>query len=177
MSSMGNDTLFGGTGNDTITGGPDSQSSTPLDLKLDWTADGRVNGTNAVGGFTTNMGGVNAKVTITDPPGGATLGSANISTTQTYVTGGTEPNSSLQLTASGTGTNSVTRIDFTGVAGSGQSDQVQNVAFFINDIDGSSGAWRDVLADQRPGMKTASRCRCRSRCSAMTRSRTTPSRR
>lgn len=142
---LGNDTLFGGTGNDTITGGPDSQSSTPLDLRLDWTADGRVNGTNAVGGFTTNMGGVNAKVTITDPPGGATLSSANISTTQTYVTGGTDPNSSLQLTASGTGTNSVTRIDFTGVAGSGQSDQVQNVSFFINDIDGTSGGWRDVL--------------------------------
>jgi Ca2+-binding RTX toxin-like protein len=135
----GNDTINAGSGNDVIDAG--SSSLTPTDLELNWTDEGG-DGTNIVGGFTQNTGGINVEIGFTN---GGTGTSATVETNAGYVDTG-EPfnaNSNVSLIGNGTGTAWTTDIEFSAVGGSGFDDSVSNVQFRLQDID--QGGWQDVL--------------------------------
>lgn len=135
----GNDTITGGGGNDVIDGGAPSLVPTALDLN--WTAQGG-NGTNLAAGFTQNTGGINVAVGFTDNGAGTT---AQVSTTGTYVAGGEtyNANSNLQLGGDGGANAWTVDIDFSAVGGSGFANEVENVAFRLQDID--AGSWQDIF--------------------------------
>ncbi|MEO0773115.1 MAG: Hint domain-containing protein [Pseudomonadota bacterium] len=135
----GNDTINAGGGNDVVDGGSPSLTST--DLFLDWTDQGN-DGDDIAAGFTQDTGGINVGVTITN---GGTGVSATVEENAHYVDTG-EPfdaNSALGLIGSGNGTAWTTDLNFSAVSGSGFADEVENVAFRLQDID--QGGWQDVL--------------------------------
>ena len=137
---VGNDTITAGGGNDVVDGGSGALFNT--DLFLDWTALGG-DGTDISAGFTQNTGGINVGVSFTN---GGTGTSATVETDTTYTDTGEpfDPNSGLGLRGSGgLGTTWTTTLDFAAVAGSGFSDNVENVSFRIQDIDASG--WQDIV--------------------------------
>ncbi|ABD56598.1 Hint domain-containing protein [Jannaschia sp. CCS1] len=135
----GNDTITGGNGNDAIDGG--APSLTPTALDLNWTAQGG-NGTNLAGGFTQNTGGIDVAVSFTNDGGGS---AAQVSTSTTFVdTGETyDANSNLSMTGNGGSDVWTVDVDFSSVGGSGFADEVENVAFRLQDID--TGGWQDIV--------------------------------
>ncbi len=135
----GNDTIAGGDGNDVIDGGAPSLTPTPLDLN--WTAQG-TNGTSLVGGFTQSTGGIDVAVSFTNDGGGT---GAQVSTSATYVAGGEtyNPNSNLSLTGNGGAAVWTVDLNFSAAGGSGFADEVENVAFRLQDIDQSG--WQDIF--------------------------------
>lgn len=148
----GNDTVNGGAGNDTITGGAGNDQITagsatqPANVAMDlnWSLQG-ANGTNLAAGFTQNTGGMNVAVSFTND--GNNNPTFTVNTSAAYVAGGEtfSATSSLNMAGTGDADTSTTTLDFSAVAGSGYQDQVSNVTFRLNDVDGASGGWQDVI--------------------------------
>ncbi|OZB18880.1 MAG: hypothetical protein B7X55_04290 [Rhodobacterales bacterium 34-62-10] len=154
LSGAGNDTIKGGGGNDSIDGGTgddlihgdmDAAPVSATTEVLDWTAQG-VDGTSLATGFTQDTGTMNVSVRFVNNGNNNPTYQVE-STDTTFVAGGEpfDPNSSLYLFGAGDAATSTTVIDFAAEAGSGMSDQVQNVSFRINDIDWASGNHRDLV--------------------------------
>ena len=135
----GIDTIDGGGGADAIDGGGAALSPTPLDLN--WANEG-ADGTDLTAGFTQNTGGINVGVGFTNDGGGS---SASVETGATYVaTGETfNPNSNLSLIGNGAADAWTVDLDFAAVPGAGFADEVENVAFRLQDID--AGGWQDIF--------------------------------
>ncbi|MEJ6390503.1 Hint domain-containing protein [Gymnodinialimonas ulvae] len=135
----GNDTVTGGAGDDIIDGGAPSLAPTPLDLN--WTSQGG-NGTSVAGGFTQDTGGIDVAVSFTNDGAGT---NAAVSTSATYVAGGEtyNPNSNLALQGNGGAAVWTVDLNFSAVGGSGFADEVENVAFRLQDIDQSG--WQDIF--------------------------------
>lgn len=135
----GNDTITAGSGDDVVDGG--AATLTPTDLFLNWTNEG-VDGDSIATGFTQNTGGINVGVNFTN---GGVGTSATVEENATYVAPG-EPfatDSGLGLRGSGNGTTWTTDLTFSAATGSGFADEVDNVAFRLQDIDQNS--WQDIL--------------------------------
>ena len=132
----GNDTVLGGAGDDTITAGPATGGgTTSVPLDFNWSALG--DGTN-ITNVTQDTGGVNVNVALTTP--GTNFTSFQADTADPIyvdtVAGETfDPNSAGWLARSSNGAATVTDITFAGVSGSGMSNNVEDVAFRISDID------------------------------------------
>lgn len=152
----GADTILGGTGEDSILGGGgddvlDGGGTDPVAVaseSLNWTLEG-ADEASIAGGFTQDTGTMNVTFTYTDDGAGtaATVESSPTTSLQ-YVEGG-EPfstTSALQLSGTGLGATSTISLDFAAEAGSGMTDEVQNLSFRINDVD--SGGWQDELVVQ-----------------------------
>ncbi|WP_137699900.1 Hint domain-containing protein [Marimonas lutisalis] len=149
----GDDTIFGEGGDDTIDGGADNDliygdydgPTAPLSQEvLDWTDEGAT-GTDLSGGFTQNTGEIDVTVSFTDP--GNNNSTFNVSTNPTYVTGGEDfdANSSAYVYGDGDAETADITIDFTAATGSTALDEVENVSFRLNDIDGFSGNHTDII--------------------------------
>ncbi|AZL57529.1 hypothetical protein EI545_00915 [Tabrizicola piscis] len=152
-AGLGNDTIDGGTGDDVITAGPESSASV-TDLDFNWTLAGS-DETNLAGGVTQDTGGIQVTTSYTSGVGGSTFSVESTGNTtgderdrEVYVASGEtfNPDSSAELyrpDQSSGSPSTVLRFDFDAVAGSGFSDEVQNVSFRISDIDASG--FRDVV--------------------------------
>ena len=139
----GNDTISGGSGNDTIIAGPTASPGTTA-MDLNWINQGG-SGTNLSAGFTQNTGGINVAVSFIND--GNNSPTYTVSTSSIYTAGGeTFANgSNLNLGGTGDADTSTAVLDFSAVAGSGYLDEVTNVTFRLNDVDGSAGNWQDVI--------------------------------
>ena len=129
------DSIEGGTGDDVIYGDtPDPRPST--DETLEFVTATRTNGTDVLGGFTQNTGTVNVTVTAQDQ---GNLDSATISNVTNFVDGdGRNPDSGLRLGATGTANDqdsATVNIAFDGIPELGTANEVENVVFYITDID------------------------------------------
>ncbi len=133
------DTIHGGTGDDVIVGDSDVTATTGSE-NLSWIAEGP-SGTSLDGTFVQNTGGMNVEVEVTDDGNATTLATSG-STQYTEAGEPFDPNSSLQL-GGGAGPTSTTVISFEADAGTGLSDEVENVSFRLNDIDQSG--WQDIV--------------------------------
>ncbi len=148
----GNDYITGGSGDDTLSGGSgadyidgDADSEVMATESLNWSLAG-ADDSELISGFTQNTGEMDVTVTLTDD------GDNNPSwwiesSDETYTQPG-EPmsdRSTLDMSGTGSGANSTTRIEFAASGGSSASDEVDNVVFRINGIDWSSGVRQDVV--------------------------------
>ncbi|SHE39527.1 Hint domain-containing protein [Litoreibacter ascidiaceicola] len=147
-----NDIVYGGSGNDTLEGEAgddvlygDSDLADVTAESLNWDAQGG-DGTNIAGGFTQDTGNMDVSVSMTNDGNNNPLLQVETSDT-TYVESGEpfDPNSSAYIFGDGDGATSTTTIDFAAQSGSGMSDEVQNVALRINDIDWGSGNHTDIV--------------------------------
>ena len=156
LAGAGNDTVYGGNGNDSLSGGAGNDvlygdstdaaggSGTAQSEFLDWSAVG-ADETNIEGGFTQNTGSMDVTMSWVDNGGSSTIGASVESSETTYVGGGEpfDPTSSMVLDGAGGANTSTTTISFAGASGSGMTDEVENVAFRLNDID--TGSFTDRL--------------------------------
>lgn len=141
----GDDWIAGGTGADTIDAGDGNDTIygdgyvAPTTEDLNWTIQGG-DATNLGTGFTQNTGTMNVSVTMTST--GNNNPALTVETVETqYVAGGETfaTNSSGLLFGQGDGDTASLTFDFAAAAGSGMTDEVENVAFRINDVDSLSG--------------------------------------
>jgi len=149
--TAGDDTIDGtyaGDPHGDVIDGNDVSPPVAVDLEFNW-SDLGADETDLTGGATVDTGGIQVDVTYTDDGGGYEL-SVETSDTQYVDTGAGETfsTSSAALLAgdnSSTGeVNSLTTtIDFSAVPGGGFANEVENVSFRINDVDG--GTWQDVV--------------------------------
>ena len=146
----GADTILGGTGADSILGGDgddvlDGGGGTPVAAtseSLNWSIEG-ADEASIAGGFTQDTGTMSVTFTYTDD-GAGTAATVESSATQYVDTG--EPfatTSALQLSGTGLGATSTIDLEFAAAAGSGMTDEVENISFRINDVD--SGGFQDQL--------------------------------
>lgn len=136
----GSDTITAGAGDDSVVAGPSTLSATPQNLVLDWTDEGG-NNTNLASGFTQDTGGINVQVSYTDLGAGTSFG---VSTFGQYTGGGPfDSASGALLRGNGNGDSSRVELNFAATAGSGFTNEVENVEFRVNDIDQSS--WQDIV--------------------------------
>ena len=133
------DQIFGGDGNDEIYGDQSVPPATGTET-LQWIADGRVNATDISGGFLYDSGGMQVSVSFTNDGSNTAIQSST--STQYVGTTGLATNSGLYLTG-GAGPNVTASISFDAEAGSGLSNEVENVVFMINDVDISG--WQDII--------------------------------
>lgn len=147
---QGDDTVLGGSGDDDISGfrgddvlhgdGQISETET-----LHWFAEG-TDGTDLGSGFTQNTGDVDVTVSFSND--GNNNPDFQVETSDQIYTASGETfsdHSSLYLFGNGDGATSTTTIDFAAATGADVTDEVQNVAFRINDIDWGSGNHRDTV--------------------------------
>lgn len=140
---LGSDTIDAGSGDDTIFGDTDTSGSGSTEA-LDWTDQGG-GGTDLTSGFTQNTGLIDVTVGFTEV--GNNNASFDVSTATNFVGSG-EPfdtNSSAFLSGSGDGPTSQTFISFAAATAGTAEDEVTNVRFRLNDIDGGIGIHRDVV--------------------------------
>jgi Ca2+-binding RTX toxin-like protein len=148
IGGSGDDTVYGGKGNDTIQGDGDSTGNVGSQpTVLDWSDFGSA-GATVANGATQDLGGVTVTFGFDAAVSGAT---ATVSGAAQYVETGEnfDNHSGLQLygpTTGHTGDTSTVTLDFASNT-AGYSDEVQNVAFRINDIDVGSTAdpHQDIL--------------------------------
>ncbi len=143
IAGGGQDTVTGGDGADVIHGG--SNGAAPVVETLNWSALD-TDGTDLSGGFTLNTGEMDVTVGFTDD--GDNSPTFRVETTDPMYTATGESfatDSSLDLFAQGAGASSTTTIDFAATSGSVMDDEVQNVAFRINDLDWGDGNHRDIV--------------------------------
>ncbi len=138
----GQDSIIGGDGNDTIRGDSDTtiDTATVQSESLNWSVEGAA-GTDLSDGFTQNTGDMDVSVAFTND-GSNTGVSVNGSTLYTEAGEPFAATSSVQLTG-GAGPNVTTDIYFNAAEGSGQSDEVTDVTFRLNDVDISG--WQDII--------------------------------
>ena len=119
-------------------------------LSLNWSSLG--DETDLTGGVTVDTGGVNVDVTYTND--GATSPNFSVETNNTVYTETGEPfsttsNAYLYGISGAPGGNSTIELDFSAVEFSGYTDNVQNVQFRINDIDGllsGTNDFQDIIS-------------------------------
>ncbi|HHS93722.1 MAG TPA: hypothetical protein ENK63_00040, partial [Rhodobacterales bacterium] len=148
----GDDWIAGGTGADAISAGDGNDTVygdgyvAPTDETLNWTAQG-ANGTDIAGGFTQNTGAMNVSVSQTVT--GNNNPTLTVSTNTQYVDSGAGETfittSAARLFGDGDADTEDVTIDFAAATGSGVTDEVENVAFRINDIDQVSGYMYDHI--------------------------------
>ena len=139
----GDDVLSGGDGDDLIYGGEEI-TTTSASENISWSSLG-VDNTDISAGFVQNTGTMNVTVNFTDDGNQDLV--LNENDDLLYTEGG-EPfstTSSLYLSGTGLGGTTTTDISFNAASGGGMSDEVENVQFRLNDIDGSSGSWQDII--------------------------------
>ncbi|TCP62419.1 Ca2+-binding RTX toxin-like protein [Rhodovulum bhavnagarense] len=132
FGGAGQDTLSGGAGNDTLWG--DGPVATPTTQTMSWSDIGGA-GADISNGLSVDMGDMRVNVSVTQ---GATFEFAEIATDNQYVAAGEsfDPDSSVLLASYGSSGDVATMaLDFAAETGSGLNDEVQNVAFRINDLD------------------------------------------
>ncbi len=147
--SSGDDVIDGDYSGDPdgdVVDGYDNPSSDPFTaLRFNWTDYS--DETNLSGGVSQDTGGIQVDVAYTGPSGGEF--SAEHTSTQYVASGeGFTANSSAYLYQNGNATDAQVTFDFSAVSGSGFEDEVQNVSFRINDIDGvinSANNFRDIV--------------------------------
>ncbi len=140
----GSDTLLGGAGDDTIQG-DSTAPPTGSDETLEW-SQVAPDGTSVAGGFTQNTGDIDVSVSFTDD--GTNNPTFLIETTDSaYVDADPDfdPNSNLYLYGNGGGATSTTTIDFDAATGASVAGEVEDVSFWLNDIDFYSGNHQDVI--------------------------------
>ncbi|NSX54069.1 Hint domain-containing protein [Parasulfitobacter algicola] len=134
---------------DQIDNNDNPNTNAPVEESLNWQDFG--DEADLSGGVTQNTGNINVSVSYSDAsptPNGDEFSAE--SNTQVYVDTG-EPfdsSSSAYLFADGGADNSIVTMDFDAVAGSGFEDEVENVQFRINDIDGvinGNNNFQDIL--------------------------------
>ena len=146
------DLVYGGGGADSIDGGDRRRHDLRRRRRLHrdpWCSTGRREGadnTSLAAGFTQDTGGIDVSVSFTNDGNNNPVYRVE-STDTTYVGPGEtfDPNSSLYLYGDGDGATSTTTIDFAAATGSDYLDEVENVAFRINDVDWGSGNHTDVI--------------------------------
>lgn len=153
-AGAGADTVYGGSGDDTILGegGDDlifgdygGTGGAPLSEEvLDWTDQGG-DGSDLSGGFTQNTGEMDVTVSFVDPGNNNTTFS--VETSATYVAPGEsfDNNSSAYIYGNGDADTADITIDFAAASGSLASDEVQDISFRLNDIDGFAGNHTDIV--------------------------------
>lgn len=138
----GDDILSGGDGNDVIRGDTIPTPATTGPEVLSWIAEG-ADGTDISGGFTQDTGGMSVTASFVEGPINDQIETSN---TSQYTEAG-EPfatNSALNLgSSSGSGDNATVTLTFAAEAGSGLTNEVENAAFRINDID--QDGWQDIV--------------------------------
>ena len=146
VAGGGDDTVTGNGGNDRIYGDSsnDGGAPAPVDEALNWS---RIAGDNTdiSAGATLNTGEMNVTVEFDD--GGSNVPMFEVETSDTVYTETGEPfdpQSSLYMF---TDDNVATQasLDFTATPGSVMSEEVQNVAFRINDIDWEADDHLDIV--------------------------------
>ncbi|WP_322866272.1 Hint domain-containing protein [Aquicoccus sp. G2-2] len=155
VAGGGNDTVYGGSGDDTIEGqgGNDlifgdyggADTGTLPEEHLSWSGEGG-DGTNIASGFTQTTGEMDVTVSFTDP--GNNNATFNVeSGDDTYTAPGEDfsTNSSAYIYGNGDAATGVIDIDFAAASGSSAEDEVENVSFRINDLDGASGNHTDIV--------------------------------
>ncbi len=146
----GDDTLIGGTGSDTLSGGGGADvldgggqaAVASTSESLNWSSAGS-DGTSIQGGFVQSTGTMDVTFTYGDDGGG---NEAEVESNLTQFVLGGEPfstTSALRLGGNGLGATSTAYFDFTASAGSGMTDEVDNLQFRINDVD--TGGWQDQI--------------------------------
>ncbi|WP_372605394.1 calcium-binding protein, partial [Actibacterium sp.] len=136
----GQDQIDGGAGDDVIYGdGPDASATSEY---LHWMSQG-LDGQDMTSGFTQSTGTMNVNVSFTQGGNGDAVelydGTQYVESGETFDT-----NSGLYLdSAGGGGQTTVARIEFEAPAGSGLSNEVENVEFRIQDLD--MGGWVDQV--------------------------------
>lgn len=135
---------FSDLGGDLVDGNDSPDAPAPVDLEFNWDGLGLADETDISAGVGDDTGGIQVDVSYTSE---AVTDDLSIETSSTQYVAGGEPfntTSAAQITGpGGIGDTSVTRIDFSAVAGSGYQDEVGNVSFRMNDLD--SGSWQDIV--------------------------------
>ncbi|WP_376872840.1 Hint domain-containing protein [Albirhodobacter sp. R86504] len=141
--NAGNDLLYGMGGNDTING---SGTVTTTKLDLNWKNQGS-DGTNLANGFTQNTGGINVTVGYTDYGPAQAFQVETSSNARGYVASGEtfDAYSNAYIQSTGTGVNSAVTLDFANASGYSYQDEVTDVSFRINDVDGYANGWTDIV--------------------------------
>ncbi|MEZ5716039.1 MAG: Hint domain-containing protein [Paracoccaceae bacterium] len=142
----GDDTILGEGGNDLLYGDYGDYAGAPMAGEvLDWSAQG-ADGSSLTGGFTQNTGEMDVSVSFTDPGNNNTTFTVESNTT-TYVGTGESfnPTSSAYVYGNGDAETADITISFAAAAGSSASNEVQDVSFRINDIDGYAGNHTDIV--------------------------------
>lgn len=156
QGSDGDDTVFGGGGSDTLNGGNGADviygdnNGTPADSAeiLDWSAVG-ADESDISAGFTQNTGEMDVSVSFTDTGNNNTTFTVESTDTQYVDTGAGETfdtTSSVAVFGNGDADTGQVAIDFAAVPGSAYADEVENVAFRINDIDSFAGNHTDIVS-------------------------------
>lgn len=137
IGGLGDDTIDGGDGNDLIYGDYGTYTPSNITQDLNWNLQGG-NGTDVSGGFTQDTGDIDVTLAFTNDGNNNPL--FQIDTDDAQFTGGSfNQFSSLYLFGNGDGATSTTTMSFGASAGSSVEDEVQNVSFYINDIDAFAG--------------------------------------
>ncbi len=145
IGGHGDDTLLGEDGNDLIYGGYGGTTPLAYQEDLNWSLQGG-DGTSVAAGFTQTTGQMEVSVSFANT--GNNNPTFTIETSDTlYVDGGEtfDTNSSLFLFGQGDAATSTTTIDFAATTGADVSDEVENVAFRINDIDWGNNNHTDIV--------------------------------
>jgi Ca2+-binding RTX toxin-like protein len=126
-----------------VVDGYDSITDPPVDAVSSWQAQG-IDEHDVSAGITDTIGGIEVEITFVNDGNAENF---TLEHNSQYVNG--NPNfdatSGIELRGlGGIGDTSTTTIDFSAVSGSGFREEVENVAFYMNDIDTSS--WQDVVA-------------------------------
>lgn len=140
----GNDDIYGGDGNDVIYG-DNVTSVSPTSESMNWSSAGS-DEQDISGGFTQTTGAMDVNVSFSADGNPNTTFTVE-STTTTYVgTGeGFNSTSSLEIGSQNTGDAGTVTLDFTTNQPDSFSDNVENVSFRLNDVDGSQDSWQDVI--------------------------------
>ncbi|GGA34073.1 Hint domain-containing protein [Neptunicoccus cionae] len=155
VSDLRDGTVEGTAGDDVIdgtyTGDPedervdnnDSLTEQPIDSIFSWQAQG-ADELDVSSGVTDTVNGVQVDISFVDDGNSDTIslehGTQYVGDDPSF-----DPTSGIEIRGvGGVGNTSTTTIDFTGAVGSGMRDDVENVRFFINDLDSSS--WQDVVS-------------------------------
>lgn len=143
---LGSDVLYGGEGDDLIVAGPTTGSAPTGTVQtgfMDWSSNGRGEGTNPPTTFTDNVNGMAVQVNYV--PGNSTAYRVEtgdmdpaVGGTQAIVTGGItglDPNSGILMQRPGAGETSELSFNFTSQTPGQYANAVENVQFTISDVD------------------------------------------
>jgi Hint domain/Nidogen-like/RTX calcium-binding nonapeptide repeat (4 copies) len=148
----GDDWIAGGSGADTIDAGDGADTIfgdgfvAPTNEDLNWSLQGGDN-TSLGSGFTQNTGTMNVSVSMTST--GNNNPTLTVQTVETQYVGSGETfsaHSAGWVYGQGDGNTADVTLDFAAASGSGMTDNVENVAFRINDVDMLAGNHIDTIS-------------------------------
>ena len=143
--TSGDDVINGSYNGDSdgdVVDGEDSQTAPPVDAVFSWQAQG-ADEQDISGGVSDTVSGIDVDISFTDDGNSDEI---SLEHGTQYAGGDTsfDRTSGVEIRGSGgVGDTSTTRIDFSAASGSGYQDEVENVKFFINDLD--TAGWQDVV--------------------------------